>query len=242
MNLRFIYRNIKARFRDQHQEIKALRANIRPGDIVVDCGANKGSYIWTLSRAVGRRGKVIAFEPQPRLADYLRQMVSSCDLKNVHIEEKGVSNHSGRMPLFVPDGGSSPSASLEQSLKQRANCASYPVEVVTLDEYFANREHKISAIKIDVEGHEFSVLRGARKILEQDAPLLVFECEQRHLSGITVGEILDWLRAIGYEGWFVRGGKLLPISDFDVEQHQKRCGEKFWDAPDYCNNFIMLSK
>ena len=239
MNLRFIYRNLKARFRDQHQEIKALRAHIRPGDVVVDCGANKGSYVWTLSRAVGRHGKVIAFEPQRKLAGYLRQMVSSCAMTNVHVEEKGISDHSGRMQLLVPGGDTSPSASLEQSLMQRESCATYPVEVVTLDEYFAKREHKINAIKIDVEGHEFSVLQGARKILEQDAPLLVFECEQRHLSGTSVGEILAWLRAIGYDGWFIRCGKLLPISEFDIEQHQKRQGERFWDAPDYCNNFIM---
>lgn len=241
MNLRFIYRNLKARFRDQQQEIKALRAHIRPGDVVVDCGANKGSYVWTLSRAVGRHGKVIAFEPQRKLASYLRRMVSSCNMMNVQVEEKGISDHSGKMQLLVPGGDTSPGASLEQSIKQREICSTYPVEVVSLDEYFANREKKISAIKIDVEGHEFSVLRGARKMLEQDAPLLVFECEQRHLSGTTVREILDWLRAMGYNGWFIRCGKLSPISEFDVEQHQKKQGERFWDARDYCNNFIMNS-
>ena len=242
MNLRFIYRNIKARFRDQYQEIKALRAHIHPGDVVVDCGANKGSYVWTLSRAVGRHGTVIAFEPQRKLANYLRQMVSSCDMANVFIEEKGVSDHSGMMQLLIPGGDISPGASLEQSLKQRETCSAYQIEVTTLDEYFANRKQKIRAIKIDVEGHEFSVLRGARQILERDAPLMVFECEQRHLSGTTVGEILEWLRAIGYDGWFIRCGKLLPISEFDVEKHQKRQGEKFWDAPDYCNNFIMKKR
>lgn len=242
MNLCFIYRNLKARYRDQRQEIRALLAHIRPGDTVVDCGANKGSYIWTLSRAAGKSGQVVAFEPQRKLAVYLREMVQSCGLNNVRVEEKGISDHAGAMQLMVPGGGTSPGASLEQSILHRENCATYPVEVVSLDEYFAARTRKISAIKIDVEGHEFAALRGAQNILERDAPLLVFECEQRHLSGTTVTEILAWLQARGYDGWFIRCGALRPIAEFRIELHQKQQGERFWDAPDYCNNFIMIKR
>lgn len=239
MNLRFIYRNLKARFRDQHQEIKALLAHIQPGDTVVDCGANKGSYIWTLSRAAGKKGKVIAFEPQRKLAAYLRKMVQSCALDNVYIEEKGISDHAGSMQLMIPGGDTSPGASLEKSILLRENCVTYPVEVVSLNEYFAARTSRISAIKIDVEGHEFAVLQGARDILQQDAPLLVFECEQRHLSGTTVVEILAWIQAQGYDGWFIQHGALRPIAEFRIELHQRQHGDRFWDAPDYCNNFIM---
>lgn len=239
MNLRFVYRNLKARFRDQHQEIKALLAHIRPGDTVVDCGANKGGYVWTLSRAAGKNGQVVAFEPQRKLAAYLRDMARSCGLHNVRIEEKGISEHAGTMQLMIPGGDTSPGASLEPGILQRENCTAYPVEVVSLDEYFAARTRKISAIKIDVEGHEFAVLHGAQNILEQDAPLLVFECEQRHLSGTTVAEILAWLQARGYTGWFIRQGALRPVAEFNVELHQRQTGQRFWDVPDYCNNFIM---
>lgn len=241
MNLRFIYRNLKARFRDQRQEIKALLAHIKPGDTVVDCGANKGSYVFTLSRAVGLNGTVIAFEPQRKLAAYLRNMVQSCGLNNVCIEEKGVSDHAGTMQLLIPGGDTSPGASLEKSIMQREECASYPVDVVSLDEYFAARTGRISALKIDVEGHEFAVLQGAQNILKQDAPLLVFECEQRHLSDISVAEILAWLEALGYGGWFIRHGELRPLAEFCIELHQQQQGERFWDAPDYCNNFVMTT-
>lgn len=239
MNLHFIYRNLRARYRDQRQEIRALLVHIQPGDTVVDCGANKGSYIWTLSRAAGKNGQVVAFEPQRKLAAYLREMVQSCSLHNVRIEEKGISDHAGTMQLMIPGGDTSPGASLEQSILQREECATYPVGVVSLDEYFAARSRRISAIKIDVEGHEFALLQGAKNILEQDAPLLVFECEQRHLTGTTVEEILAWLQAHGYDGWFICHGALRPIAEFRIELHQQQQGNRFWDAPDYCNNFIM---
>lgn len=241
MNLRFIYRNLKARFRDQRQEIKALLACIRPGDTVVDCGANKGSYVWTLSRAAGANGQVIAFEPQRKLAIYLREMVQGCGLHNVRIEEKGISDHSGAMQLMIPGGDTSPGASLETSILRRENCAVYTVDVISLDEYFAAHTRRISAIKIDVEGHEFAVLQGAQNILKQDKPLLVFECEQRHLAGTSVENILSWLQAHGYDGWFIQQGALRPIAEFRTDLHQRQHGERFWDAPDYCNNFIMTA-
>jgi len=239
MNPSFIYRNLKARFRDQRQEVNALLTHIRPGDTVVDCGANKGSYLWTLSRAAGKNGQVIAFEPQRKLAAYLREMVQSCNLSNVRIEEQGISDHAGTLQLMIPGGDTSPGATLEKSILQREDCATYPVTVVSLDEYFAARKGRISAIKIDVEGHEFALFKGAQQILEQDAPLLVFECEQRHLSGASVAEILGWLQVLGYDGWFIQHGELRPIAEFDAKLHQQQQGERFWDGPDYCNNFIM---
>jgi hypothetical protein len=54
-----------------------------------------------------------------------------------------------------------------------------------------------------------------------------------------VAEILAWLQARGYDGWFILRGALRPIAKFRIELHQRQQGERFWDAPDYCNNFIM---
>lgn len=239
MNLRFLYRNLKARYRDQKQEIGALCAHLRAGDLALDCGANKGSYLWSLSRAVGAQGRVVAFEPQRPLAAYLRARVADCGMSNVQVEERGLSDHAGSMTLMVPGGGTSPGATLESGILQRETCEQYPVEVTTLDDYLAHRSQPVRALKLDVEGHEFKVLRGAEQMLVKDGPLLVFECEQRHLEGATVQDILDWLRARGYDGDFIRAGLRVPVSEFRAELHQRQDGERFWDAPDYCNNFIL---
>ena len=68
--LRFLYRGLRARLRDERAEIAALTGAIRPGDVAVDVGAHKGSFLPSLSWAAGP-GKVVAFEPQPVLAEYL---------------------------------------------------------------------------------------------------------------------------------------------------------------------------
>jgi FkbM family methyltransferase len=241
MKARFIWRAFKARYRDQRAEIRSLIEAAGPNDIAVDVGANKGSHILWLSRAVPY-GRVVAFEPQPALADYLRRAVSALNLKNVIIESAAVSDHKGTMSLHIPCKGDSPGASLEMAVASREACRDVEVPVVTLDEYFKDADARVSAIKVDVEGHELSVFRGAKEILRRHSPTLVFECENRHISSGSVFTVLDYLSSFGYDGSCICRGKLIPISAFDPAIHQRQQGERFWDQKNYCNNFIMRKK
>ena len=239
MEWRFIYRGLKCRYRDQRCEIKALISSLSPNDIAVDVGANKGSYLWSLSRAVPQ-GSVIAFEPQPVLANYLKETCSSAGLNNVVVECSGVSSHSGCLTLAVPVGGSSsPNASFEAAVLERESCNLLDVSICSLDDYFASETKRIGAIKIDVEGHELSVLQGARKIIAKHSPLIVCECENRHAKN-GVNRLFNFFQEQGYDGFFVYGRKqLVPIAEFKPEIHQRQFDGRFYDHPLYCNNFIM---
>jgi FkbM family methyltransferase len=239
--LRFIYRALKARYRDQRCEIAALVEKLRPSDIAVDVGANKGSYLLWLSRAV-YAGRVVAFEPQSQLAEYLTAACAAWGLTNVTISATAVSEANGEMRLFVPGDENSPGASLEKTVEDREKCQSVKVPVISLDRYFENEFGRIGAIKIDTEGHELAVFRGAERILREHRPLLVFECESRHLSEGNVLTVLKFIREKGYDGWFVCRGRLRPISEFREELHQRKAGDRYWDSADYCNNFIMERK
>ena len=236
MILKFLWRNFKARYRDQRAEISAITASISPGDIAVDVGANKGSYLLWLSRAAE---SVVAFVPQPLLAEYLRKVCEVTGLDNVTVEQGGVSDSNGNLPLYVPGDSTSPSASFETVVSSSEPCRIINVPVYVLDDYFASRSRRIAALKIDVEGHELSVLKGAKQILSQDAPCVVLECESRHLAHGTVHEVLNYVLSFGYTGHFVQQGKVRPISEFDPAVHQRAVGGRFWDSQDYCNNFIF---
>ncbi len=239
--VRFLWRAYRARFRDQRAEIRELQSSIQPGDIAVDVGAHKGSYLYWLSRAAAP-GRVFAFEPQPMLAEYLRTQCAAAGLKNVVVEAAGVSDHSGHLTLHVPSQTVSQGASFEGAILEQSECRSYSVPVVTLDEYFQSRAQRIAAIKIDAEGHEFSVLRGAQKILTQDAPCLTVECEARHLKQRSVSDVLQYLESLGFQGSFVHRGQLRPIAEFDPQTHQKVTSEQFWGEKDYCNNFVLRKR
>lgn len=237
MKLRFLYRAFKARYRDQTAEFTCIRQTVRPSDTLCDIGANKGSYVYWLSRWA-TKGHVVAFEPQTRLASYLKQACDELGLRNVTVEAKAVSACAGTLTLHVPGTGDSPGASLNRTISLREPCHSYPVPVVSLDEYF-DWSLQIGLLKIDVEGAELAVFKGAERILKQQSPLLIFECENRHLESGSVTDVFHYLQSLGYDGQFVHRTKLLPLSGFDAAVHQKQAGPRFWDSKDYCNNFVF---
>ena len=235
-SIRFRVRALKARFRDQSIEFGVIRQHLRLTDIACDIGANKGSFIYWLSSWC-RNGRVIAFEPQPELARRLETVCRVLKLDNVRVEAKAAYSRSGNQDLFVPRGHQ-PGASLNRKAAEGESFETLSVPVVSLDEYFGEHD-RVALLKIDAEGAEFEILKGAERILRQHAPLLVFECENRHLTRGSVSDVFAYLEDLGYQGHFVCRDELLPISRFDAAVHQRQSGEWFFKSKDYCNNFIF---
>jgi FkbM family methyltransferase len=233
MQARFLWRAFKARWRDQRAELSIIRDHISPGDTVCDVGAHKGTYTYWLSRWVGNSGRVLAFEPQPSLAAYLRRTVP---LHNVVVEQKALWSETGALDLFVPVPNS-PGASLVATAGG-SDGTRLQVPVVALDDYLPP-EKRVSLLKVDAEGAELAIFRGARRILDESRPLLVFECENRHLAHGSVEDVFAFLTDAGYDGYFFAPGGVRPLSAFDAAIHQKQAGSRFWDAKDYCNNFLF---
>jgi FkbM family methyltransferase len=231
---RFLYRAWKARLRGERGEVQALLSRLGPGDRAVDVGANKGAYLYWMRRAVGPAGAVYAFEPQPGLARYLETARQCMGWENVSVREVALSDAAGRRPLHVPGRENSPGASLEAAVGGNAR----EVDVDTLDHQLEGAG-PIRLVKVDVEGHELAVFRGASRTLSAQRPALLFESEMRHLGGRSPHEVFAFLRVLGYRGAFFSPGGLRPIEEFDPSVHQ-RCGPaRFWEAPGYCNNFLF---
>ncbi len=235
-SIRFRVRALKARFRDQSTEFGVIRRHLQPSDIACDIGANKGSFIYWLSSWC-RTGRVIAFEPQPELARRLETICRIIRLDNVKVEAMAAYSRTGRQDLFVPKGHQ-PGASLNRKAAEGESFETFSVPVVSLDDYFGEHD-KVGLLKIDAEGAEFEILKGAERILRQHAPLLVFECENRHLTHGDVSDVFAYLESLGYQGHFVCRNALLPIAEFDAAIHQRQSGEWFFKSKDYCNNFIF---
>jgi FkbM family methyltransferase len=232
----FLIRGLKARFLAQRIEFRLIRRHVRPNDTVCDIGANKGSFVFWLARWC-RNGRVVAFEPQPQFAALLDRLRRSLALDNVTIEQKAVFSAPGQADLFVPKGHS-PGASLVSKTAGATDFETIPVPMVRLDDYFDHAE-RISFMKVDVEGAELEVFKGAERILREQAPLIIFECENRHLDGISVADVFAYLSGLGYAGHFIAGNRLLPVAKFDAAVHQKQDGEWFWKRKGYYNNFVF---
>ena len=231
-----VFRALRARLLDEKIELALIRRHVKPADTVCDIGANKGSFVFWLSRWCPK-GQVIAFEPQPTFANLLRRLTLSLGLDNVKVEQKAVFSRDGHADLFVPEG-QLPSASLVAKVAGSGSFETISVPMVRLDDYF-DQVQRITLMKVDVEGAELEVFKGAERILREQSPLLIFECESRHLQGASMADVFAYLNALGYAGSFVDGGRLLPVSQFDPALHQKQDSEWFWKAKDYRNNFVF---
>jgi len=94
---------------------------------------------------------------------------------------------------------------------------SLPVSLRRLDDY---EFRDVSFIKIDVEGHEQRVIRGATETLERERPVILVEIEQRHLGSVPIITVFRQFEALGYMGGFFWGDGFLSLKEFSVDYHR----------------------
>lgn len=183
--------------------LRYLRTAVRPGMTVVDVGANVGFLSVLLSRLVGQEGHVHAFEPLADNLLLLRGNLWRHDCVNTTVHPFAVSDAPGSVEMELDSEGAS-GAHLGSGI---------PVEAVTLDD--ALRGVKVDVLKVDVEGAEPMVLRGARELLAR-SPGLVAVVEFRgseHLDGSTPEQVLDLYDALGLDSYLLRAdGRAEPAS------------------------------
>jgi FkbM family methyltransferase len=170
-----------------------LREWCRPGDAVLDLGAHIGLFTVLMSRLVGSAGRVFSFEPTPYTCGVLRETIriNLCE-SNVEVVQKAVSKGSGRATFF--DTGDV--VSNANSLVRTQRCeGEISVETVSIDDSVP-RGLAVRLMKIDVEGAELDVLRGAVRTFASGPPAvhLGLHPQQIRAAGGTLEEIWDLLR------------------------------------------------
>jgi FkbM family methyltransferase len=154
-------------------EYEAFRACMRPGDSALDVGANVGAYAILFGLWAGERGRVVAFEPSPDAFSGLRRHIALNGLDGrVECVRAAVADSVGEA-TFVSDGSQG-----TNHLGTAAGAGGQVIRVptTTIDDVCRERQLRPRVIKIDVEGAEIAVLRGARRTIaamDRDAGLFV---------------------------------------------------------------------
>lgn len=174
----------------------------------VDVGGWYGP--WT-RRLAGRAGRVVTVEPVPHLA----RLLSSASPANVRVIHAAASDHRGTARLWLPpdDAGDRGVSSL---VRRDIHARALEVPCLTLDSL---NLHDVDFVKIDVDGNELAVLRGASALIARDRPALFIELEARIQP---VAPVIAHLVQQGYEGWVLPGDTWLPLASFPLEAHQAR--------------------
>jgi FkbM family methyltransferase len=180
-----------------------LQRFLRPGDVFVDVGANLGLHSLAGARAMGGKGRVIAFEPFPPTVQLLERTVYLNGYSGlIEIMPAAVSKEGGTQSLHLGR------TSGHHSLYPLAETLAQPpveVSVVTLDELLGPTT-EIDLIKIDVEGAELDVLDGARQLLQNNPGIaLIVELGLSHLDRIGIGlsAWLDTFTSVGFSRWAI---------------------------------------
>ena len=176
----------------------------------VDAGANTGLYTYFLSNLAKN---VYAFEPHKNLANFLAKATK----KNVIVINKALSSTKTVLPFYIPVSGTSKQlniASFNQDIKKRYQCITEEIPTITLDELgYSN----IGFIKIDVEGHELSVLEGAVNTIKNQKPTMLIEILD--INGIVGShQTVKFLNNLGYEIFVMQDEQLKHVNNADHER------------------------
>ena len=209
-------------------EMKLLDVLCDPTRTGVDIGAKIGMYTY---RIAARCADAIAFEPNPLFNRMLTRVFAG---KRARIEPFALSNVQGTAVMRLPYdhngtrqfGRSTIDPANPLVHNQIARVEEIEVETRRLDDYALSN---VGFIKIDVEGHELSVLEGAAETVARNSPVMLIECNDHHRPAAT-RDLAAWLGAHDYGAWF-RDGKQLRSLDTLDDDARARGIENFMCVP-----------
>jgi FkbM family methyltransferase len=184
--------------------VRSIQDHVHSGTRVLDIGAQSGFYSLLLSRLVGPAGTVFAFEPLPANFRILEENLRLNSIQNVTIRREAVSDFSGNISFDFPREEVSLIAG---PLLESDNLGTFQVPAISLDEFVRQTGQPIQFIKMDVEGAETAVLRGAVETLKAFHPSMVVELHHDvpqdglhpAISLLTeLGYQIEWLNEVAY--------------------------------------------
>jgi FkbM family methyltransferase len=194
-------------------ELHYLNLLVGPGEVFIDCGANIGVYTLMAANLVGPSGSVIAVEPGEDSVRRLRRNVELNRDVPVTIINKAFSDTEGVSQLYHTGEGPAAFSLVAAGQSRDSECVEMTTLDLTVQELGLDR---LDCLKIDVEGFEPLVLRGASQSLRRFRPKVIFEVNSAgaHRSGRPVSEAWDLLKDMGYCFYRMTEGRLESLEEF----------------------------
>jgi FkbM family methyltransferase len=221
---------------EEYELTKFLIKNLKENDIFYDVGAHYGFYTLLASEII-QEGEIHAFEPNPLVFNFLKN--NAPKKKNIFLNSCALSETNKEISFFQSKKSSGFSTIIESvssyGLHQFADYTHITVPAITLDDYVKSGHNPPTIMKIDVEGAESLVLKGAKNTLIQNNPILIVEIwgGKRYtlFSQKTINELLN----LGYKKIFKinKEGNTEKIDKIDLIEFLKKIPD------DFSNNFIF---
>lgn len=222
-----ISESIYVRYKDSESNLLDILCN--KNKISLDIGSLWGGYTILLR---SHSSQVHSFEPN--ISNYNFLVRSFKNDVNVKIHNLAVSDVEDTLTLRVPeDSPGNATIAEENKLENFENVSEYSVRTITLDNV---DPRNVGFIKIDIEGHEYSALKGMQRILKMQRPNLLVEIEERHNKG-ALYRVLSFMKNLDYGAFYLVEGNLCDADNFAVSSLQI---PKNRNTNKYINNFIFI--
>jgi FkbM family methyltransferase len=192
--------------------IDAMREHVKPGDTILDVGANIGLFTIEGAKAVGPSGSVIAIEAAPSHANSVRESARLNQMANVEVVAVAVGDSDGEATLTLPRDTNFGMFTLGKVDGDE----SFKVPVRRIDDIVAGRKI-VDFIKMDIEGSEYRALLGAKETLKSRPPILI-ELNEVALKGCGSSsfQVKQLLSSAGYTGRIVGSSVDITIDQAHV--------------------------
>ncbi len=199
----------------EKQEIALLKKVLKPGMTFVDIGANIGLFSVIGAKAVGKKGKAYCFEPEPGNYQLLKENLILNKVTNAVLEPLAVGAKKATMQLQIEKNSIGTHSLLQRQTKSIER--QVEVKVIKLDDYFTSKHDTVDVLKIDVEGYEPFVLKGAENVLKQ-VQYLFFEYSKADVvSSYGIDKMVKQLDSFPYRYGInekTQSMKPFPITEF----------------------------
>ncbi len=202
------------RARQPTEEERFLMGMECEGKVVYDIGANVGLMTLFFARSVGPTGYVVAFEPHPDSFRRLSRNVRVNRLRHVRLVNVGVGAETTALTLYQPSRHLSGAALTGGRVFQpdEGKPIEFTVQIDTLDNLVNRLELPApDFVKVDVEGYEVQVLRGAMQTIQQHKPAFLIEIHRLAGDSPTTSKVIETLDAYGYTFYHVESGEYTSI-------------------------------
>jgi FkbM family methyltransferase len=173
----------------------AIVATVQPGMTVIDIGAHIGYYTLLFAKCVGSAGQIFSFEPLAGNYALLQKNIGLNDLRQVHALNEAVFSRTGEITITVPDEQPNPGSG---SVYLEAGAQNFLVHATTVDAFCQQSSIRPDILKMDVEGAEYEVLRGAKATIDRFRPSMMIELH--HFDGnLAAHPVPDLLAGWDYQ-------------------------------------------
>lgn len=220
------------------QEIKFIKRYVEKGGIILDLMSGNGAYIQYFIDTIGYLGRIHSFEPRKTKFRRLKTLKKKLLWEKAYLNNSFLSDYEGKGTLYIPNRGGLFRAKYKPSLAKlndgRKIKAEIEIDVETIDKYCNRSRTNFDFIRIDAEGNELNVIKGAYYQILQFYPILMVKMDSRIVGPEKLMETIKYVKELGYSCEFLHEEKQKSINEFSIEKHQNPKDKK-----NYCTTFIF---